>query len=152
MSILRSHWSNSSSPASSSLSSLLACVTSACCWVREPHQNKMASVVDVIQACHSGFKMSTSARARFQMTTWCLTLHMGCIRLFLQGSCDTILTDSVRNHLSSWGGGVNSVNIFQATFALTAMDGTLDSWADHYAQRRWRKGPHLYRNKPQEDW
>ena len=39
-------------------------------------------------------------------------------------------------------------NIFHATLPI---DGTLDSWADHSAQYRWPKGPHISRNKPKED-
>ena len=44
--------------------------------------------------------------------------------------------------------GANNSNIFHATLPI---DGTLDSWADHSAQYRWPKGPHISRNKPKED-
>ena len=50
------------------------CNISLCCWVREPHQNQnglsgWSPLSPVIQAWHSGFKILTSLRARFQMTT-----------------------------------------------------------------------------------
>ena len=85
----------------------------------------------VIQAWHSGFKISTSPRARFQMTTCCVTLHMDCIRLFLQGNCDAILFDGMTRSEIIYLQEVNSVSIFHATLPI---DGMLDSWADHYTQ------------------
>ena len=49
-------------------------------------------------------KISTSPRARLRMTTWCLTLHMGCVRYH-----------------------------FDILWRNDAVS-TLDSWADHSAQ------------------